>query len=89
MFLLQKYDFEIIHKVRRQHGIANYLSRIITGEVAQGVLDSLRDASPFMVQVNSNKDVPEVSMYADWRKPLFNCLQRGQIPANKPINVRQ
>jgi len=51
MLLLQKYDFEIVHKPSRQHVVADHLLRISNGEAATRIPDSFPDANLFMVQV--------------------------------------
>lgn len=85
MLLLQEYDFEIIHKPGR-HVIGDHLSRITTGKVAQGVPNSFLNASLLMVQATTDKDILEVLIFTDLKKPIINYLQTGQISAYIPLN---
>ena len=48
MLLLQEFEFEVIHRPRTQHLVADYLSWIDLGEPPDGVADDLPDAALFM-----------------------------------------
>lgn len=49
MLLLQEFDFIIIHTPGKEHAIADFLSRIESGEAASGVEDQLPDVDLFEV----------------------------------------
>jgi len=51
MLLLQEYDFEIVHKLGRQHVVADHLSRISNGEATTGIPNRFLNANLFIVQV--------------------------------------
>lgn len=50
---MQEFDFEVIHWPGNQHLVADYLSRLDTGEPPNGINDELPDASLFAVQQES------------------------------------
>ena len=50
MLLLQEFDFLIKHTPGKEHAIADYLSRLETGEVPTKVIDQLPDANLFAAQ---------------------------------------
>ena len=47
MLLLQKFDFQIQHRPEVQHAVADYLSRLESGEPAEPTYDDLPDANLF------------------------------------------
>jgi ABC-type sulfate transport system substrate-binding protein len=42
--LLQEYEFDIVHRPRAQHAVADFLSRLESGEAPAGVADDFPDA---------------------------------------------
>ena len=51
MLLLQEFNFEIVHTPGRLHAVADFLSRLESGEAAEGISDELPDAPIFHGQV--------------------------------------
>jgi hypothetical protein len=47
--LLQKYEFDIVHRPGIQHMVADYLSRLESGEAPIGVTDDFPDAAVLAV----------------------------------------
>ena len=47
--LLQEFDYKVIHRLGRQHAIADYLCRLETREPPTGILDDLRDVEIFQI----------------------------------------
>ena len=56
MLLLQEFEFDILHWPRVQHVVANYLSRLESGEEGTGVKDDFPDDQLFRVEMNEEKD---------------------------------
>ena len=48
--LLQEFEFDILHRLGVQHAIADYLSRLDSGEEGTGVKDDFPDAQLFQVE---------------------------------------
>ncbi|MCO5574484.1 hypothetical protein L7F22_028269 [Adiantum nelumboides] len=55
MLLLQEFEFVIIHTPGKEHAVADYLSRLETGESPTGVDDQLLDANLFSIQQHAPK----------------------------------
>ena len=53
VLLLQEFDFEVIHRPGNQNLVADYLSRLDSGEPPNGINDDLPDAALFGVQQES------------------------------------
>ena len=71
MLLLQEFDFLIIHTPGKEHAIADFLSRVESGEPPQGIPDQLLDADLFEVQ----------GLVSDsWYDQLLMFLTDGVLP---------
>ena len=71
MLLLQEFDFLIIHTPGKEHAIADFLSRVESGEPPQGIPDQLPDADLFEVQ----------GLVSDsWYDQLLIFLTDGVLP---------
>jgi hypothetical protein len=63
LLLFLKYDFTVVYKPSKTHGIADDLSRSPNGEPATGVEDQLVDATPFFVQPITPNWLQDVTTY--------------------------
>ena len=68
MLLLQEFEFEIYHRPGVLHAIADYLSRLESGEVGDRVRDELLDMQLFRVTTENTVD----RMIAEEDKWLMN-----------------
>jgi hypothetical protein len=58
--LLQEYEFDIIHRPRVQHAVADYLSRLESGQAPTGVADDFLDAVVMAITLEEGpKDDPD------------------------------
>ena len=55
VLLLQEFDYSVVHTPGRLHQVANYLSRLETGEAPKGIYDDLLDANLFSIQLELTK----------------------------------
>ena len=62
MLLLQEFDFDIQHRPGVQHAIADYLSRLESGEPAEREYDELPDANLFGLDTTA----PSADSENDW-----------------------
>ena len=58
-FLLQEFEFDILHRPGAQHAIADYLSHLESGEEGLGVHDDFPDAQVFQVETLTTTDMGE------------------------------
>jgi hypothetical protein len=71
--LLQEYEFDIVHRPRAQHAVADYLSRLESGEAPARVADNFPDAGIMTV-------TPEVGPRDDsdkWLTDMIYFLSHG------------
>lgn len=71
ILLLQEFDYSVIHRTGREHLVADYLSRLESGEPPEGILDELPDAELFQIQAEQT---------TDWYDQMFNYLSHGVFP---------
>ena len=81
MLLLQEFEFEVIHRPGTQHLVADYLSRIDSGDPPDGVEDDLPDAALFMaalVEETIDAESAEIpSIPWTWYEEMFHFLDTG------------
>jgi hypothetical protein len=74
--LLQEYEFDIVHRPGAQHAVADYLSRLESGEAPAGVADDFPDAGIMTV-------TPEAGPTEDpdkWLTDMMYFLSHGLPP---------
>ena len=54
--LLQEFVFEIYHRRGIQHAVADYLSRLVSGETGDGVPNEFLDAELFKITAETTED---------------------------------
>ena len=77
--LLQEFEFDIIHRPGAQHAIADYLSRLESGEEAVGVKDDFPDTQLFRVETVKAQEMNE-EKEDEWISEMTIFLSTG-IPA--------
>ena len=78
MLLLQEFEFTVKHTPGKDHAMADFLSRITTGEEAQGVEDELPDVHLFQVELTT-----------DWYDEMLYFLTTGTFPDNRTRDQRK
>jgi hypothetical protein len=74
--LLQEYEFDIVHRPGAQHVVADYLSRLESGEASAGVADDFPDAGIMMVTPEAGpRDDPD-----KWLTDMIYFLSHGLPP---------
>ena len=85
MLLLQEFDFQIHHRPGVQHAVADYLSRLESGEPTDSMYDDLPDAGLFSLTMtptpNENKD--------EWIKEMTHFLNTGLPPDHLPLDAQK
>ena len=86
MLLLQEFEFEVIfHPGTQQHLTANYLSRLDSSKVLDGISDDLPDAHPLVVLPNL---LPDDLIHSDsdflnvpwiWFEEMYHFLNTKKI----------
>ena len=71
ILLLQEFHYSVIHKPGREHAIADYLSKLDTGDPPVGIEDELPDAALFQIETNFSDN---------WYEQMLNYLQDGIFP---------
>jgi hypothetical protein len=74
LLLFLEYDFTMVYKLGKTHGVADALSKSPNGEPATGVEDQLADASLYSVQ----------PIIPDWLQDMTTYLQTGTLPKDMP-----
>ena len=69
MLLLQEFEFTVKHTPGKEHAMADYLSRITTGEEPDGVEDELPDVHLFHAEPTM-----------DWYDEMLYFLESGMFP---------
>ena len=79
--LLQEFEFDIYHRPRAQHAVADYLSRLESGEPRDGVRDEFPDVELFKVttELTTNSTVTEEDK---WLTDMHQFLSTG-VPPDK------
>ena len=79
--LLQKFNFDIFHRPGVQHVVADYLSRLESGEARDGVWDEFPDAELFRITMEPATD-STVAEEDKWLTDIHQFLRTG-LPPNK------
>ena len=77
--LLQEFEFEIFHRPGIQHAVADYLSRLDSGETGDGVPDEFPDAELFRVTAEKATD-GTVAEEDKWLTNMHQFLSTGLPP---------
>ena len=80
MLLLQEFDFLIIHTPGKEHAIADFLSRVESGESPHGITDQLPDAELFEMQGLTSDS---------WYDQLLIFLTDGVLPEKFTTDQRR
>ena len=80
MLLLQEFDFSIIHTSGKLHAVADYLSRLETGEPATGINDELPNVELFQMKGVSSDS---------WYEHMLAFLVDGTMPGNFLVDQRR
>ena len=83
MLLLQEFDFQIQHRPGVQHAVADYLSRLESGEPAESTYDDLPDAGLFSLTTmpDDNED--------EWITEMTHFLSTGLPPDHLTLDARK
>ncbi|MCO5566805.1 hypothetical protein L7F22_020486 [Adiantum nelumboides] len=87
VLLLQEFEFEVIHRSGAQHAVADYLSRLDSGEPPTGIADEFLDASLFLTGAVADEARLEQSTWRissipwTWYEEMFHFLDSGDMPA--------
>ena len=84
ILLLQEFDYKIIHRPGRINAIADYLSRLETGEAPTGVQDDLPDAELF--QINA---LDFLEFQSEWLKNMESYVSTGVFPEGMTKDQRR
>ena len=76
LLLFLEFDFKVIYKPGKTHGVADALSHNEGAELATGILDQTTDAQLF-------------SMQPDWTHPIIDYLQTGTFPPSMTKEARK
>ena len=76
LLLFLEFDFKVIYKPGKTHGVADALSRNEGAEPATGIPDQTTDAQLF-------------SMQPDWIHPIIDYLQTGTFPPSMTKEARK
>ena len=77
--LLQEFEFEIFHRRGVQHVVADYLSRLESGETGEGVRDEFPVAQLFRVTTETTTD-ETVAGEDKWLTNMHQFLSAGLPP---------
>ena len=77
--LLQEFEFKIFHRPRIQHAVADYLSRLDSGETGDGVPYEFPDAELFKVTTETTRD-GTVAEEDKWLTNMHQFLSTGLPP---------
>ena len=83
MLLLQEFDFQIQHRPGAQHAVADYLSRLESGEPAEPTYDDLPDAGLFSVTTLPDDKEDE------WITKMTHFLSIGLPPDHMTLDARK
>ena len=85
MLFLQEFDFQIHHQPRVQHAIADYLSRLDSGEPPDMTYDDLLDANLFSLMTTTTQDDNE----DEWIRDMTHFLSTNLPPNHLPLDARK
>ena len=77
--LLQEFEFNIFHQPGVQHAVADYLSRLESGKVGDGVRDEFSDTELFMITTEPTID-STVDEEDKWLTIMHQFLSTGLPP---------
>ena len=83
MLLLQEFDFQIHHRPGVQHTVADYLSRLESGEPAKSTYDDRPDAGIFSLATAPDENEDE------WITEMTHFLSTGLPPDHLPLDARK
>ena len=86
--LLQEFEFDILHRPGVQHAIADYLSRLESGEEGIGVPDDFLDGQLFRVEAVRVQEINEESKDA-WISEMTIFLTTGLPPEHLSADERK
>ena len=86
--LLQEFEFEIFHRPGIQHAVADYLSRLESGETGDGVPDEFPDAELFRVTAETTTDGTVVDE-DKWLTNMHQFLSTGLPPGGMNRDERK
>ena len=81
MLLLQEFDFRIQHLPGVQHAVADYLSRLKSGEPAEPTYDDLLDPGLFNLTTMADDKEDE------WITEMTHSLSTGLAPDHLPLDA--
>ncbi|MCO5574265.1 hypothetical protein L7F22_028047 [Adiantum nelumboides] len=85
VLLIKEFDYEVIHRPKAQHAVANYLSRLDSGEPPMGIVDEFLDAPLFLIGVVADLVPLEQSAWMipnipwTWYKEMFHFLDSADM----------
>ena len=79
--LLQEFEFDIFHRLGVQHAVADYLSRLESGESGDGVQDKFPDAELFQITTEPASDAT-IADKDQWLTEMHQFLSTGVPPEN-------
>ena len=86
--LLQEFEFDILHRPGVQHAVADYLSRLESGEEGTGVKDDFPDGQLFRVEAVNAQGVNEESEDG-WISEMTIFLTTGLPPEHLSADERK
>ena len=85
MLLLQEFEFQIHHRPGVQHAVADYLSRLNSGEPAETPYDDLSDTNLFGLTTTIHQSDTE----DEWISDMTNFLITALPPDLSPLHARK
>ena len=85
MLLMQEFDFDIQHRLGIQHVVADYLSRLESGEPAKTEYDDLPDASLFTVDTTTLR----VDHDDAWIMDMTHFFSTGLPPVHLTLDTKK
>ena len=83
MLLLQEFDFQIHHRREVQHAVADYLSRLESGEPTESTYDDLANADLLSLVMVPNKRKDE------WITEMTHFLSSALLPNHLTLDARK
>ena len=86
--MLKEFEFDILHRPWVQHAIADYLSRLESGEEGTGVKDDFPDAQLFQVDIVESMEIDEEKVDS-WITEITIFLSTGLPPEGMPMDEQK
>ena len=86
--MLQEFEFDILHRPGLQHAVANYLSKLESGESGRGIKDDFPDVQLFRVDTVTTTDMDEDHVDL-WITEMMIFLSTGLPPKGMPLDERK